>query len=402
MNRPQILITHPWMGRGGSEATAMWTLEALQDDFEVTFVTASPMDWEELNGMFGTSVRPEAIRFVRAPRLPTVNSAFRLALLQGRCFERFCRKMAQDFDLCISAYNPVQFGKPGMQLIGDFSFSEEMRKRLYIYGDDKFCHRETPLRKFYLGLVNFVSSQQVPLRERGDLVLANSEWSAVQLAEYFEVKDSPVIYPPVVLPSAPADSVRDPFGFVCLGRVVPEKEVERIIRILERVRGEGYPVTLRLIGELDESAYSARIRSLVSQHDWITPEGFLQLEAKQDILASQTYALHACRIEAFGIAVAEMASMGCIPIVPKTGGAGEIVPLDELQFESDDEACAKIIRLLKRPELVPDLREKLSSRVSRFGPQVFKEELRGHLQRFAGLKNPSLHADSEQNLATAH
>ncbi|MEM1442504.1 MAG: hypothetical protein AAGF67_09190, partial [Verrucomicrobiota bacterium] len=87
MNRPQILITHPWMGRGGSEATAMWTLEALQDDFEVTFVTASPMDWEELNGMFGTSVRPEAIRFVRAPRLPTVNSAFRLALLQGRYFE---------------------------------------------------------------------------------------------------------------------------------------------------------------------------------------------------------------------------------------------------------------------------------------------------------------------------
>lgn len=380
----------------------MWTLEALQDDFDVTFVTASSMDWEGLNGMFGTSVCPSAIRFVQAPRLPSVNSAFRFALLQGRRFERFCQKMAHDFDLCLSAYNPVQFGKPGVQLVGDFSFSEEMRKRLYIYGEDKFCHRETPLRRAYLALADLTSVRQVPLRERGDLILANSKWSAGQLKEHFGVEESPVIYPPVILPKAPVDAERDPLGFVCLGRIVPEKEVERIIRILERVRGEGYPVTLRLIGKLDDTSYSSRVGELVARHDWIKPEGFLQLDAKQDILASQTYALHACRIEAFGIAVAEMASMGCVPIVPDTGGAGEIVPFEELHFGSDEEACAKIIRLLRRPELLPDLRNKLSTRVSRFGPEIFKEELLSHLRQFAGLKKTSLHADSEHNLATAH
>ncbi|MEM6915392.1 MAG: glycosyltransferase family 4 protein, partial [Verrucomicrobiota bacterium] len=261
--------------------------------------------------------------------------------------------------------------------------------------------RETLLRRTYLRVAEAISDRQVPLGQRDDLVLANSKWSAAQLAEHFGVMESPVLYPPVVLPTAPTNSKRDPLGFVCLGRIVPEKEVERIIRILERVRKEGYAVNLRLIGELDETPYGSRIGSLIDRHDWIRPEGFLQLEAKQEILASQTYALHACRIEAFGIAVAEMASLGCVPIVPDSGGAREIVPPEELHFGSDEEACAKIIRLLKRPELLPALREELSLGVSRFGPEVFQRELRSHLRQFAGLKKPSPHADSEKNLATS-
>ena len=402
MNRPKLLITHPWVGRGGSEATAMWTLEALQDDFEVTFSTASPLDFDGLNKAFGTKVDPDKIRFIRAPRIPSVNSPFRLVHLQARYFERFCQKLAREVDCCLSTYNPVQFGRPGIQLIGDFSFSEEMRKRLYIYGDDKFCHRETILRRLYLTFVKLISMPQIPLAERGDLILANSEWSAKQLDEHFNVSEAKVIHPPVVLPEAPVNSVRDPLGFVCLGRVVPEKEIDRIISILEMVREEGFPVTLSLIGQLDDSPYSCRIREMISSREWITPEGFLTLGDKQKVLAAKSFALHACRIEAFGIAVAEMASMGCVPIIPSSGGAGEIVSFPELQFESNEECCANIIELLKNPERVAALREELSSSVSRFGPKVFMSELREHLMKFTGLNKTSNHAKSIQNLAATH
>lgn len=66
---------------------------------------------------------------------------------------------------------------------------------------------------------------------------------------------------------------------------------------------------------------------LIGQYrDWITPTGFLDLEAKQAILARQTYGLHACRIEAFGIAVAEMASMGCVPLFLRPEGRGKFFP----------------------------------------------------------------------------
>lgn len=398
MSKPSILVTHPWMGRGGSEATAMWTLQALQDDYEVTFITASPVDWDELNDAYGSSVDPDRIRLVRAPRLPTVDSPLKLVQAQLRLFERFCRSRAKSFDLCVSAYNPVDFGTPGIQLIGDFSFSEEMRKLLYSHVDRSFHHRETPLRRLYLWFAKVIGVDSLPLRERRDLVLANSEWSRAHLETEFGVPRSPVIYPPVILPRAEKETVRDPLGFVCLGRVVPEKEIERVIEIIEAVRENGVPATLRLIGSLDDSPYAQKIARMVDGVDWIQTEGFLSLERKQEILASQTFALHACRIEAFGIAVAEMASMGCVPIVPSTGGAREIVGHEELHFQSNEEAVSKILALVRNPDRVEQLRRELPAQMDRFGPEVFMKELREHVLEFPGFSPPSPDVASSKGL----
>lgn len=377
------------MGRGGSEATAMWTLRALQREFDVTFTTASPVDWEELNAAYGSDVIPELVNFRRAPRIPGVKSSHGLIHLRLRQFEKFCQSIAHEYDICLSAYNPVDFGRPAIQLIGDFSFSEEMRKRLYVFGETSFRHRKSLLRDAYLRLVSATGVKLRPLAERGDLILANSTWTVMQLHEFFGVEDAPIIYPPVILPQAPAECERDPYGFACLGRIVPEKEIERIVRILGTVRDQGFPVTLKLIGDLDSSPYSRRIGDLVGQHpDWIMPQGFLELEEKQAVLSKQSFALHACRIEAFGIAVAEMASMGCVPFVPATGGAGEIVRDSRLQFGEDAEAVAKIIAMLKSPGEVDAIRRKLPEEMNRFGPMVFTEEIRGLVREFARLGFP--------------
>lgn len=394
MSRRSLLVAHPWMGLGGSEAAAMCVLEALQDDYELSFATASPLHWEKLNSAYGTKVDSEKVKVLKAPALPGVDGPAKMVYLQQRFFERFCNKVADRFDVCVSAYNPISFGKPGVQLIGDFSFSEEMRKRLYIYEQDQFKHRETFFRKCYLKLGELLSINPPPLSERGDMILANSEWCTEQLEKYFDVKGAEIIYPPVNLPSVEVEHERDPLGFVCLGRIVPEKELERIIEILTLVREEGFPVTLRLIGNLDESDYSKHIAALVEERrDWITPEGFLDLPAKQAVLSRQSYALHACRIEAFGIAVAEMASMGCVPFVPSTGGAGEIVRDPGLQFDSNEEAVAKIIAVLKDPEKGKEIRSRLPTEMNRFGPQVFQRELRQFVLR---------HVHDQEIGATSH
>lgn len=394
-----LLVTHPWMGRGGSEATAMWTLMALQDLYEVTFVSASPIDWDDLNEVYGTAVDPGKVRFLRAKKLPSVNNPHRLAHAQLRYFESFCRGIAGDFDGCVSAYHPIDFGRPGVQLIGDFSFSEEMRRRLYIHGEEFFVHRETTLRKLYLWASSFIGREGPPLCERGDLVLANSQWCADQLKSFFALPEAPVLYPPVILPKAPASSERDPLGFACLGRIVPEKEIERMVRILEMVREKGYPVTLRLIGALDSSDYSKRVEEMVRAYDWITPEGQLAVKEKQEILAGQSFAIHGCRIEAFGIAVAEMASMGCIPFVPDCGGAGEIISLPELQYGGEEEAVEKILRLLDNPEKVEGLRQPLISAMDRFGPKTFMRSLQDHVLRFIDSRSERDEISPQENLA---
>ncbi|MEM7699462.1 MAG: glycosyltransferase family 4 protein [Verrucomicrobiota bacterium] len=389
MSRPRVLLAHPWMGRGGSEATAMWTLDAMQNRAVITFTTASPLsdaDWTALNKTYGTAVDPNQIEVIQAPRLPTVNDGHRFSHLQRALLERHCQQLAPSYDLCISAYNPIDFGKPGIQLVGDFSFSEPMRKRLYIHGGEQFTSKESPWRKAYIGLGDFLCRHSRALSDRGDLILANSDWCRSQLQRHFGVSNAEVLSPPVTLPSAPENVERDPFGFACLGRIVPEKELDRLIDILSAVRKRGFSVHLALIGDLDGSAYATHIAQRVAGHDWIRPTGFLDLEAKREVLAQQTFAIHGCRIEAFGIAVAEMAAMGCIPFVPDSGGASEVVDLPELQFGNEQEAVEKIVSLLEDKARVPKLANQIQERVGNLGPDSFQRGLIEHTSQF--LKSP--------------
>lgn len=406
MKKASILVAHPWMGRGGSEATAMWTLTALQDDYEVTFVTAAPLqpsDWTGLNAAYGTRVDPEKLHLVRAPALPGVDGPRRLSHLQVRYFERFCHRLAADFDLCLSAYNPLYFGRPSIQLVGDFSFSEEMRRRLQCRATEPLRHRATLLRNLYLKLGRWIEVEKPPLREWGDLVLANSQWAARQLEEHFQIARPGVIHPPVPLPSAPAGGDRDPFAFVALGRVVPEKEIERMMAILSRVREQGFPVTLTLIGDVGDSDYSRGIAALAARHgDWIATPGFLHLEQKQAVLSSHTFALHGCRIEAFGIAVAEMAAMGCVPFVPTSGGSGEIVPFPELQYTGDEEAVAKITALLRDPARVRELAAVMPAQAVRFAPPRFVERLRAIVLDLIPAGDGTAHEAPQENLRASH
>ncbi len=393
-----ILVVHPWMGRGGSEATALWTLQALQGECErLAFATSSIPDWDDLNAAYGSRVDRSRIETIRVPHLPFIDGPERFARLHRRHFERGCRRLAAEFDLCVSAYNPIDFGRPSIQLIGDFSFSEEMRKRLYVHGEERLLHRKSLVRRLYLKTAELAGAPERPLRERGDLVLANSRWSAAQLERYFDLPDAPVIYPPVSLPGGTGGMERDPLGFACLGRIAPEKEIERIVRILEKVRDLGHPVKLHVIGDPGGSAYGRRIDEMLrARESWIVREGFLGAEAKQRVLAGRSFALHACRIEAFGIAVAEMAAMGCIPFVPSTGGAGEIVPLPELQFGEDEEAVEKIVRLLESPAEAEAIRARLPEEVRRFGPEKFVQELRDFVIRFLHGKSGH-HPDAQKN-----
>ncbi|MCB1061426.1 MAG: glycosyltransferase [Verrucomicrobiae bacterium] len=378
--RPRILITHPWMGWGGSEATAMWSIQALQDLADVTFTTASPLDLGQHNAIYGTSVSPEKVTVRQAPKLPGIRSGTQLVYWQHASFERFCRHIAKNFDVCLSAYNPVYFGKPGIQLIGDFSFSEKARQLLYPNAEDRICHRQSLLRRIYLTAGECLKGWGRPtLAERGDCAVANSFWTAKKLEKIFRLPATPVLYPPSIgsgyTPSE-KDDQRDPWGFVCLGRISPEKEIETIIAIMDRVRSQGYPVNLDLVGSFGDDDYARRIRRLVdNRSDWIRTPGFLNPKEKAKLFASRTFAIHGCRVEAFGIAVAEMADSGLIPIVPRSGGAAEIVDHPDLIYSSSSEGVKKILDLLQSPEHHPRLREQLHHRVARFHPERFMNDL---------------------------
>jgi glycosyltransferase involved in cell wall biosynthesis len=341
-----------------------------------------------LNATYGTRADPARITLLPAPRLPGIHSGTTLAYWQRARFERFCRPLGRDFDACLSAYNPIRFGAPAIQLIGDFSFDEACRLRLYPHASEQARHRPSPIRRGYLAAGEWIAGRRGrPALAPGDRVVANSAWSAGILRRIFDLPDAPVLHPPV-LPARGEDSAaRDPLGFVCLGRVVPDKELDTVIDILDRVRAAGRPVTLDLVGSFGDTAHARRIRRLVdARRDWIRTPGFLGPRDKSALFARRSFAIHGCRVEAFGIAVAEMAAAGLVPFVPAEGGSNEIVAEDGLIYRGTDDAVGKILARLADPSGTEALRPRMREHAARFAPEHFARKLVGIVHDF--LKHP--------------
>jgi len=375
MKRFSILVAHPWMGRGGSEATAMWTLHALQHDFEVTFVTANRVDFKQLNLAYGCAVDAGRIKAIKAPCLPCIRNGNQLVALQHAIFHRFCHKIGRRYDLCISCYNFVPFGKPSLQLVGDFSFSEETRQKFYVQGFQKLAHRDSFFRSVYLKVKKMIWNSD-SLVAPGDVVLANSHWTSANLKKCCNLT-SRILFPPVSI-SAPKGkkSEADPYGFFYVGRISPEKEIEKMVGILDLVRQKGFPVTLELAGNSGASDYEKLISAMAMERPWIRDLGYLCGVAKEAAFARNSFGIQACQCEAFGIATAEMASRGCLPLVPVGCGSAEVVPFSELQYESIDNAVEKIIKLLENPGLSEQLRRRVTLGTKRFSSKSFVLNLR--------------------------
>ena len=112
--------------------------------------------------------------------------------------------------------------------------------------------------------------------------------------------------------------------FLCLGRIAPEKNIERVIAILDQVRITGHAVRLHLAGGGEGGDYERQIQRLCDERrEWVTFHGAVYGEAKKALLGRCRFGVSACDREAFGIATAEMAGAGIIPFVPQSGAQSE-------------------------------------------------------------------------------
>lgn len=384
MGRRRVAIFHPCLKEGGgSEAQALRAAEALEPDHDVTLVTMGEPDLERLNSYYGTRLRAERIAVVSFP-VPRF-ARRRFAALRAAGAIRYCRENASCFDLMISAYNVIDFGVRGIQFIADFSFDDRLREmdRSEPNAALRAAHRNRLLRAPYLALARALAGAS---RDgwRRNLTIANSDWSARTLREAFGI-EARRIYPPVaeVPPGLPWDERES--GFVYLGRISPEKDIETLVAILMAVRAAGSDVHLHIVGEGSDSGYAARIRDLVRRNaDWVFLEGKMAGAEKAAFVGRHRFGISACWNEAFGISVAEMVKAGCLVWVPAGGGQTEIVGQPELIFASREDAAGRILRVMDDRGIQAALRTDLEARASMFSAARFAEEVRAVVSGFLG------------------
>ncbi len=380
-----VAVFHPRMGFGGSEAVALWTLEALKRDYRIALVASGRIDLPKLNAFCGTSVNPDECQIVEL-KLPWSLARVEWgAAIRGALFHRASRAVWSKYDLLISAYNPSDFGVPAIQFIADFSWDEELRTKYHPPpgGFKGIFHRRPILRRAYLALVRSIS----PPSNRDflsceDLILANSRWTAERLRIRYGLA-SEVLYPPVAtnISHIPWEGRRD--DFVCIGRVSPEKRIGRIVRIIAKVRQRGYAVRLRIAGGLDGSLYAKQIASLAHENSsWVVLEGSMTADEKAELFGGCRYGIHGAEGEGFGIGVAEMVKAGCITFAPVEGGPTEILGHDALLYHGDDDAVEKICAVLSRRQLQASLLDHLRRQGEGYSAERFMRDLRAAVEKF--------------------
>jgi len=378
MQHPRVAVIHPQLGYGGSETGALWTVEALKRDHDVTLITGGKVDLPGLNAYYGTDLRPGEFTIHEA-RLPLgLHRTPKFAGLRGALFTRECRRLAPRFDAITSHYNPCDLGVPVIQFVADFSFVPKLQRMFHpsLTTARPWWYGDTILRRAYLGLCEGLAPNRAEDWRR-NVTVANSQWTAGVLEREFGLVAHRVQFPPVPggYPVVSWDEREN--GFVCVGRVVPEKRMEAVIGILHKVRQHGFDIHLHILGGLDDSPFAKKVQVLASGHrDWVFLEGRLAGKAKRELMARHKFGINGCEREAFGIAVAELVKAGCLTFVPNGGGQTEIVDHPSLTFKNDDDAVHKIVSALESPALQAALVGHLRERSRELSTERFQDTVR--------------------------
>lgn len=393
---PRVAVAHPRLASGGSEIGALQALHALKRDHEVTLITGGPVHLDRLNRDYGTNLCADEFS-IRTVRMPLgLHHSMKFAGLRGAFYQRYLKRVASEFDVMISTYNFCDFGVPGIQFIADFSFVREWRTQLHsaLAGYRDWWYGDSPLRRAYLRACDGVAGSSADGWKR-NITIAKCQWAAGILRREFGI-ESRVIYPPVAVSVSPVSWEKRENGFICIGRVVPEKRMDAVIGILEKVRQRGHEVHLHILGGLDDSPLGRKLKDLAAARSWVYLEGRTIGERKDRLIAGHRFGINGCETDNMPNAVAEMVKAGCITFVPDGGGQTEIVEHPVLTFANDDDAVEKIKAVLANTNLQASLCHHLSKQAPKFSVENFQTGIREVVDEFVAQQAARITAATDR------
>lgn len=373
----KIAVYHPFYGNGGAESVCMHVLEALQDDYDLEFISMEPVDIETENDYIGTNVNPN----IETSQLGVVGQSLDRSMnlidravgrnfgrLHAAMFSRFGGRQSE-FDLIFSTHGELVTKIPSIQYIHFPWYSRALLP--------EELKPSSPIANTYNRVCDLLAGHD-PAAVRRQRLLTNSNWTADLLEKLYGMRPE-TVYPPVRTEEFnPRPWGHRENGFVCVGRLAPSKNIHRNVKIVDQLRDRGHDVHLHVVGPTSEGSYGERIADLAANRSHIHLEGRIPRERLVDLLCTHRYGIHGMEREHFGIAVAELVAGGAIPFIPSDGGQVEIVDsLESITYDSETEAVKKADQVLRDPDRQQEIREALPDVQMNFGPERFKQRIRG-------------------------
>ena len=359
----------------------VWAAQALARDYRVTILSWQPEELSRLDDMYGTRLAGSAnIDIVCAPGWLTwalAPARGHLSLLRSMALMRIGRGLVARLKpvLVVSTAGETDLGRPLVQYV-HYPWMVWPRPEV-----DLRWYHWTPAVLFYRWLAALIGGYS---RERAtrNTSLVNSEWTRGLFEKWYGVPAT-VLYPPVMvektaqLPWADREN-----AVVCIGRFSPEKRMLEAIAIARKLRAAGCDLNLHLCGLPGDDSYLRQVRIAADQAgSWVTLHVGLPREQLLGIAGRCRYGLHTMIDEHFGIVVAEMLQLGCLPFVHRSGGPMEIVADERLTWNDENEAVVRIRACIEDPALCTVLRDHAAVRAEYFSADMFMNELLEHCTR---------------------
>ncbi|WP_440991946.1 glycosyltransferase family 4 protein [Haloarchaeobius baliensis] len=370
---------------GGGEAVCTATIEALQDEHELTVFTRALPPVAELDEFYGTTIDRSTVRFrtgrgrssqrtlARLGEATDRRLGIALQSLRRAAFVRWVQRETRDADLVVSTAGEFPFEPPTV---------------VYYHKHDLPATDTLDRGRRWLSAL--LTSGAGTARPDG-AILANSDWTADRVARDYGTRPT-VCYPPVDTTDLPAGRPwpERESGFVTVGRIAPEKNVLRNVEIVERLSERGHDVHLHIVGPAHDRRYTEQVERRASDLEFVTYEGKVDRDRLLSLLGSHRYGLHGREPEHFGIAVAEQVASGMLPFVPDSGGQREVVgELPALLYSSAEEAVDSISTVLDSGAEQDRLREQLPDVESAFGRERFRRTIRSVVDSVLAAERPA-------------
>jgi glycosyltransferase involved in cell wall biosynthesis len=380
--RRRVLLVQPSLQPpGGGNGVAAWVLQSLVAEHRVTVLSWRPVEVDPINRFFGTHLNQSDFDAIVIPRRWTIlpdHLPIPASLMKSALLMRYTRRFSDGFDVIVGVHNEIDYGRRGIQYI---HYPTYLRPRPDV--DLRWYHWRPLLHAYYELVDRLVDVSMERVRE--NVTLVNSNWTGERVRQLLDIEPR-TLYPPVVAPrsSTPWESRRR--GVLAIGRISHEKEYERLMRILARVRAQVPDLTFTIVGTADRHVrryYNDLRQQAAALGPWIQFRHDLSREDVGRLMAAHRYGIHGMREEHFGMAPAEMARAGMIVWVPRGGGQMEIVG-DEpaLLYDSEEEAAAKMLRVIGDAAEERRLREHLTARSELFSVERFVDEIQQIVREF--------------------
>lgn len=360
-----ITVAHPTLVNiGGGSPVCFNIIQALQEDHNITLVTMSIRDIDDINDDFGTNVEHINIHLSRTSNILRKTDSFEV--LKRALFARSIKKADPSPDLVISTFWDIALPYDSITYI---HYPSEVR-----YREHWNVHRDG-LRKLYFKLCNSIRLSDA----YSSTYITNSKWTADHTYSYLGTKPK-AVYPPVVTEDLrPIDWHNRKEGILSIGRVSPEKNILRNIDIAIQLTKLGHDIDYRIVGpfQKDNISYIEKVKSRVCKYDFIKLEGKVSRRKLADMMSRYKYGLHGHDSEHFGIVVAELVAGGAIPFVPNDGGQCEIVNhCEDVVYRSIEDAVDKMDRVMNSELKQQQIQKQLPSINKKFGPARFRNEIK--------------------------